>query len=584
MNRSPTPSDGALEFFSRAFAGRSVGAPLISIETNLRRALLEDPHFVLGQDFLALVLLANDNPKAALALAESAVKGQPDSPTAHYIMGSIYSYEGQDQLAIGHFQRALDFAPNEPLTLLGMAEVFLDQDSESNALAMLQKAEQLDPQNARIHLDLGLSDWRAGHAANALAQLRVAKTLDNGNEGDVLLSLAQLSANLNQTGDAIDYYTRFLAGAGRVGLQNQDVVDAKQALLNLQRRLQPGFIHATAPRNFSDTELKKSVDARLTGEEIQNVINPFAATPSMTNWALRRVTGASNDLAKARSLFLAIAPHCTSTGSLELRTAEQAFKAWQNPDSFLSCQDYTFLYVVLARAVGLNAFYVDVTRDCRSNLVNHCCAGLFIGSRALLVDIAYQLFGAVHADYSFLNDLQATAMFLAQSTNSQERLMAVKLDPTSSSSQFFLACTLADAGKTNEARAALAAALRLDPASWSSFFARGIVALNEQNPRAATKDMEQCLEIWPSQPVAHYFLAKASQMLREPEKACAEYRAYIQEGTDPKMISDAKKQLDSINTYMTWVKAKMVRSDIVTNAPASKPIGTLRGPVTGVTH
>ena len=65
--------------------------------------------------------------------------------------------------------------------------------------------------------------------------------------------------------------------------------------------------------------------------------------------------------------------------------------------------------MALARAVGVKAFYVHLEEDYSGEIVYHDCAAVFVGGKALLVDPAYQWFGAPHKQYVVLDDLQAIA-------------------------------------------------------------------------------------------------------------------------------------------------------------------------------
>ena len=57
----------------------------------------------------------------------------------------------------------------------------------------------------------------------------------------------------------------------------------------------------------------------------------------------------------------------------------------------------------------MKAFYVHLEKDYSGDIVYHDCAAVFVGDKALLVDPAYQWFGAPHKEYVVLDDVQAIA-------------------------------------------------------------------------------------------------------------------------------------------------------------------------------
>ena len=142
--------------------------------------------------------------------------------------------------------------------------------------------------------------------------------------------------------------------------------------------------------------------------EYKLVINPLASTPAMDRWAQELTRGATNDLDRARKIFDALARHL-DTGEAGTRTAQEVFAAWNDPAQSFCCQEYAKLYIALARAVGVKAFYVHLEKDYSGDIVYHDCAAVFIGDKALLVDPAYQWFGAPHKEYVVLDDVQAIA-------------------------------------------------------------------------------------------------------------------------------------------------------------------------------
>jgi TolB-like protein len=129
----------------------------------------------------------------ALALA-------PNLPEAHLALG-LFFYRGHRQygIALTEFNRTLELQPNNALARLYRAWVYRRRGEWERSLADLQRAEELDPRDAGILVEIGntyqaLRLWKDAERA----ELR-ALAMDPHNKGaaDTLLR-----ANLNATGDA----------------------------------------------------------------------------------------------------------------------------------------------------------------------------------------------------------------------------------------------------------------------------------------------------------------------------------------------------------------------------------------------
>ena len=75
------------------------------------------------------------------------------------------------------------------------------------------------------------------------------------------------------------------------------------------------------------------------------------------------------------------------------------------------CGEMSYLYITLARSIGLKAGYVHVDRDFRDEEVNHACAWVKLNNRDVLVDIAYHTFDIKHKRYFKVSDKEAMRRF-----------------------------------------------------------------------------------------------------------------------------------------------------------------------------
>jgi tetratricopeptide (TPR) repeat protein len=204
------------------------------------------------------------------------------------------------------------------------------------------------------------------------------------------------------------------------------------------------------------------------------------------------------------------------------------YAVWNDPAQSFCCQEYAKLYVALARAVGVQAFYVHLEKDYSGEVVYHDCAAVFAGDKAYLVDPAYQWFGAPHKEYLVLDDLQAVAHHYFQPSgkgNSVARCrLAAKLHPDSAWGQVRLASALIKANELGQAALALKLAQRLEPVRWDTYTCLGLIATKTDDLPGAVTDLRKALELNPKHGPSHFVLAWILGKQGKLEEARDEYR------------------------------------------------------------
>lgn len=75
------------------------------------------------------------------------------------------------------------------------------------------------------------------------------------------------------------------------------------------------------------------------------------------------------------------------------------------------CGEMSYLYITLARSIGLRAGYVHVDRDFQNQAVYHACAWVKLNGRDVLADIAYRTFDINHRKYFKVSDKEAMRRF-----------------------------------------------------------------------------------------------------------------------------------------------------------------------------
>ena len=187
----------------------------------------------------------------------------------------------------------------------------------------------------------------------------------------------------------------------------------------LGRNNAPAFFTNPPPQDYTTEGLAEVLRENLPADDLALVVNPLAASPEIGNWARQLTLRATNDLQKARTLYGALLGRLPTQPPRAnyVRTAQEVFSAWKTPGTCFSCLEFSYLYVAVARAAGLKAYWVSVEEDCVGRKDSHACAAVFVGGKWLLIDLPYECFGAPRRRFVVMDDLQAAAVYLCAMGN-----------------------------------------------------------------------------------------------------------------------------------------------------------------------
>ncbi len=270
----------------------------------------------------------------------------------------------------------------------------------------------------------------------------------------------------------------------------------------------PVFFARARPRDYTEETLAEALRQKLTPEEASQAVNPLSSTPGMETWAVELTDRATNDLQKAKLLCDALASHqydkpfrFPGVGS-----AKEVFAAWNTPGACFRCQELAYLYVALARAVGLRAYFVSVEQQCNGGRDLHHCAAVFLAGQALLSDPAFW-FGVPHRSFTLLDDVQAVATHLSALGDVKASQIAWKLAPDLSIVHLNRLHALAVEGRWEEAQEEVAPMMRLDPEGAMTYYARAVIAWRQQRPEQAIDLLHKAIELAPARDALHVLLA-----------------------------------------------------------------------------
>jgi len=529
MRRRGTGSPSALEWYSKTYAGQEERKPKAELEVSIRKALAADPQFADAYAALAAVLGSQGKFEPAAEAARRAVSLEPNSARIHLMLGFALMFQGNFTQAEKEMREALRFDPDDAEIYARLGECANEQGKLDEAIALWNEAKQLDPTDAGIHAHLGDAYAKKRNREKALRELKEAERLDPEDVNSEQI-LWQGYAALHETPLALEHLEKFVALARKEGLAPKMVDYMEVCGRELKARLTPNEITASLPTIYTRQSLDAALRQRLTPAEYKLVINPLASTPAMDRWAQELTRGTTNDLDRARKIFDALARHL-DTGEVGTRTAQEVFAAWNDPAQSFCCQEYAKLYVALARAVGLKAFYVHLEKDYSGDIVYHDCAAVFVGDKALLVDPAYQWFGAPHKEYAVLDDVQAIAHHYYQPSGKGTQVarcrLAAKLHPDTAWGQLHLVGALIKANEFVEAGKALQRAQQLEPGRWDCYTYQGFLALKTGDLEGAAAALRKALELNPRHGPTHLILGLVLTRQNKLEAARDEYRLAV---------------------------------------------------------
>lgn len=129
---------------------------------------------------------------------------------AHAALALVFQAEGEPQLALQHFEKALAVRPADTRIRNNFGSFLYAQGRFADAQAMFRQAaaDTLYPERSRVYENLGLTARRLGEAEQAHAYLEKALRL-NQRQPRALLEMAELSYENRHYVPARDYYDRF---------------------------------------------------------------------------------------------------------------------------------------------------------------------------------------------------------------------------------------------------------------------------------------------------------------------------------------------------------------------------------------
>ena len=552
MDRSPTTSAEGLELLSQAVAEMENDFKPATLD-KIRRAVSLDPKSARPRTLLAIALASTGELDEATMQAKTVVQTFPNYSRGHYTLGSIFRIRNIPRLAEEEFRLASQLEPDsEDLPLL-LGVIYADRKDWAAAISAFQKATQLAPLDPTAPVQLAMSYLAQGKPAQAQTELKTCDRLVRSNSNPrATAMLAQAWDALNDIPNALKYYKQALTGEVAANLDGSSRRLADQKIAALEATLTPQPVVGTVPESAAPDSTAHLLAEKLSADELKLVENPLISSAAIESRARELAANATDELEKGRRLFLGVlrpfVGEAQSDAKSRRRTAVTAMADWGDPAATLGSHDYAYLYVVMARHLGLKAWVATVDdRPTGTQLVSPACAAISLRGKVYLLDPRARWFGAPRQRLRLLNDTEVIGRFLSDSGDPAKEDVALKLCPTWAELYFHVALSRLGRKEKEPALAALQAGLRRETNTWLAVYAQGQMHLDDGKWSEALRLLEKCLELDPQALEVHYPLGVAYYRNGDRSQARDHLRAYLTSAPDPATAEQVRKMLSSLD-------------------------------------
>lgn len=159
-----TKTDQDLRILKNALQPKHVAEEVIGYETMIR----SQPAQVALRNDAAVLYMEMGRPDRAVPHLEMSVKLQPDSPAAHYNLGTALSAAGNVPEAVAQYQQALKLRPDYALAHNNLGHALLVLARVEEARRHFQEAIRIDPTYAEAHYNLAAAQAALGQFETAV--------------------------------------------------------------------------------------------------------------------------------------------------------------------------------------------------------------------------------------------------------------------------------------------------------------------------------------------------------------------------------------------------------------------------------
>lgn len=145
------------------------------------KLLFDDPNCVAALEEIADNYVSLDNYDKAEKACHRALKLNDKSYTAKYILGFIHSQKQDWQSAVKYLKSSNTLHSNNPEILRCLGWAMFNSKKQTQGLVILERALNLDPENALTLCDLGICYMQMKNFDKSIQLLKKARQLDPHN-------------------------------------------------------------------------------------------------------------------------------------------------------------------------------------------------------------------------------------------------------------------------------------------------------------------------------------------------------------------------------------------------------------------
>ncbi len=182
-------------------------------ETLWTDSLAKNPDCWLGQYNLGVALLEKGDDEQAMGLYQKAIDLNPGYAPAQYNLADGLLQKGQVDQAIALFQKALEINPSLSRAHDNLGNALLQKGLVDEAITQYRKAIELKPLYAQAHYNLGLALMNKGQQDLAMAEFQRALVINpqlaeaHNSVGEILVKRGQLDQAIEEYQEAISLNT-----------------------------------------------------------------------------------------------------------------------------------------------------------------------------------------------------------------------------------------------------------------------------------------------------------------------------------------------------------------------------------------
>ncbi len=482
----------------------------------VREILASEPNCFSARAELVRDLLWAGQTEEALAESRKLLQQAPGLCTGHFLLAVSLQGPEHEKQRQEEFLAALKVHPGCP-SALGI--LFEDWSAEERWDDLRKVCEQ-------AHQALPAEKSTIAYLAAAKAQLGDRKGADAlvSELGPTAEYRAEVHTGILMAGATREKADLGLAAREMLWFQRHSSADprARQRISELDATMQffpPDEPNSPKPpRLYSQQEFEAELEKRLTADERALAVSPIALTEQVKATARDLTAGVTNEQLKVALLFAYVAEQRQNTNALPQPTGTGSGQA-------LACHYYASQLVALARAVGIPSWLVHVELSTEGLSGYHDRAALLLGGRLLASDPTWNLLFTSWREEGacrILDDVQAVAHHLCQTSSLPAVRAALKLDPDDVWTRIMAVIKLAQADQLQEAEALWKTLPPESTNRWDYYFSRGILEAEKKDYEASRRSLVKADSMSPNNMPVKYNLGLVYGSLHDEQKA-AEY-------------------------------------------------------------